>query len=213
MLKSRTWKKTGIVTAILVLVLVVIGIAAPRILDLNRYHDLIVSEVQKATGGQITLGRISWGFTHRLWLEVDGFSIANASAFAGDVKLTRLYASISLPRLLTRKVVVKKLQLESPGIKYRLEPGTQDADSPADNTTYAGVQLPVVVEIEHLAIEVDRLELSDSLTLPDETLLHVFSDIELTVTSVAPEAVMAFNVSLQDKAPVRSWFTCSTGNL
>ncbi len=90
MMNTRTWKKAGIVTAILVLVLVVIGIAAPRLLDLNRYHGLIVSEVQKASGGQVTLGHISWGFTHRLWLEVDGFSIANASAFAGDVELTRL---------------------------------------------------------------------------------------------------------------------------
>ncbi len=201
MMKSRTWKKTGIVTVIPALVVIVFGMAAPRFLDLNRYHGFIVTEVQKASGGQVTLGRISWGFTHRLWLEVDGFSIANPSAFTGDVKLTRLYASISLPRLLTRKVLVKKLQLESPGIKYRLEPGTQGTDAAAGNTITAGVQLPVEVEIERLAIEVDRLELSDSLTLPGETLLHVFTDVELTATSVAPETVMAFNVSLQDKAP------------
>jgi uncharacterized protein involved in outer membrane biogenesis len=174
-MKSRTWKKTGIVTGIPALVVIVFGMAAPRFLDLNRYHDFIVSEVQKATGGQVTLGHISWGFTHRLWLEVDGLSIANATAFAGDFKLTRLYASISIPRLLTRKLVVKKLQLESPGIKYRLEPGTQGTDAAAGNTTTAGVQLPVEVEIERLAIEVDRLDLSDSLTLPGETLLHIFT--------------------------------------
>ena len=43
----------------LVFVVVTIGIATPRLLDLNNYHGLIVSELQEATGGQVTIGRIS----------------------------------------------------------------------------------------------------------------------------------------------------------
>jgi uncharacterized protein involved in outer membrane biogenesis len=105
-MKTRAWKKAGVVTGILAIVLVVFGIAAPRFLDLNRYHGFIVSEVEKNTGGQVKVGRITWGITHHLWLEVDEFSITDASAFEGDVRLTRLYASISIPRLLTRKVAV-----------------------------------------------------------------------------------------------------------
>ena len=97
-MKTRTWKKLGIILGVLALVLVIIGIVTPMFLDLNRYHGFIVSEVEKAVGGKVKLGRISWGLTHRIWLEVDGFSIIDASAFPGDVKLTRIYASVSIPR-------------------------------------------------------------------------------------------------------------------
>ena len=197
-MESRKWRTTGIFASILILTVITIGIATPRLLDLNRYHGLIVSELQKATGGQVTIGRITWGVTHRLWLEVDGVSITDASAFTGDVKLSRLYASVSIPPLLAKKVVVKKLQLEGPSIKYRLEP---DSTAPAaGDPGPAGYQLPVEVGIERLAVRFDRLELSDSLTLPGQTLVRVFSDVDLTASPVAPEAVMVFNVSLKDKA-------------
>ena len=106
-MKIFGWKKLGIILGTTVLVLVVLGIVVPKLLDLNRYHGAIVSEVEKAVGGQVKLGRISWGITHRIWLEIDGFSIIDASAFPGDVKLTRIYTSVSIPPLLTKKVVRK----------------------------------------------------------------------------------------------------------
>jgi hypothetical protein len=109
-MKTRAWKKLGISLGILVLVLVIIGIVTPMLLDLNRYQGFIVSEVEKAVGGKVKLGRISWGIRHRIWLEVDGFTIIDASAFSGDVKLTHLYTTVSIPQLLTKKVVVKNLQ-------------------------------------------------------------------------------------------------------
>ncbi|MGA6927364.1 MAG: hypothetical protein WBY88_16875, partial [Desulfosarcina sp.] len=89
-MRTRGSKKAGILLGAIVLVLIIIALAAPLVLDLNRYHGLIVSEVKKVVGGTVKLGRISWGITHRVWLEVDGFSVVGASAFQGDVKLTRV---------------------------------------------------------------------------------------------------------------------------
>ena len=200
-MKPRTWKKYGIILGSLVLVLLIIVILTPKLLDLNRYHGLIVSEVEKAVGGQVKLGRISWGIAHRIWLEVDGFSITAATAFPGDVKLTRMAASISIPQLLTKKVVLKNLQLESAEVKFRLAPATTDTGPPADSTKSAGVDLPVEIEIQKLAVAIKRLELDDALSLPGQTLVHVFADVDLAATNVAPEEVMAFNLSLRDSAP------------
>ena len=149
-MKTHTWKKSGIILGILALVLVIIGIVTPKLLDLNRYHGYIVSEVKKAVGGQVKLGRISWGITHRIWLEVDGFSIIDASAFPGDVKLTHIYTSVSIPQLLSKKVVLKNLRLKSSGVKFRLEPATKETGQPADGTKSASVHLPVEIEIQQL---------------------------------------------------------------
>ena len=197
-MEARKWRRTGIIAGLLIFIVVTSGLVAPRLLDLNTYHGLIVSELQEATGGQVTIGRISWGFTHCLWLEVDGLSITDASAFAGGVEFSRLYASVSIPSLLARKVVVKSLQLEGPGMKFRLEPDV--TDPAAAHTESASYQLPIELEIDQLTFEVDRLELSDSLTLPGQTVVHEFSDVDLTASPVTPDTVMAFNLSLQDKA-------------
>ena len=63
-MKTRGWEKLGLILGILALVMILIGIVTPKLLDLNRYHGYIVSEVEKIVGGQVTLGRISWGITH-----------------------------------------------------------------------------------------------------------------------------------------------------
>jgi uncharacterized protein involved in outer membrane biogenesis len=200
-MKTRTWKKLGIILGILALVLIIIGIVTPMFLDLNRYHGFIVSEVEKAVGGKVKLGRISWGLTHRLWLEVDGFSIIDASAFPGDVKLTRIYASVSIPRLLTKKVALKNLRLESSEVKFRLQPAAKDTGPPAGGIKSDGVHLPVEIEIQQLAVAIKRLELDDALSLPGHTRVHVFSDVDLAATNIAPAKVMTFNLALRDKTP------------
>jgi hypothetical protein len=200
-MKTRGSKKAGILLGAIVLVLIIIALAAPLILDLNRYHGLIVSEVEKAVGGTVKLGRISWGVAHRVWLEVDGFSVVGASAFPGDVKLTRLYTSISIPQLLTKKVVLKNLRLELSEVNFRLQPVAKDIGPSAGGTYPTGVHLPVEIEIQQMAVAIKRLELDDALSLPGQTLMHVFTDVDLTATNIAPAKVMTFNLALRDKAP------------
>lgn len=117
------------ILSILAVFLILIVMITPKLIDLNQYNGLIVSEVQKAVGGKVKLGRISWGISHSIWLKVDGFSITGASAFPGDVKLTRIYANVSIHPLLARKVVLKKLLLESSEVRMRLEPGTAESQS------------------------------------------------------------------------------------
>ena len=46
----------------------------------NRYRHRIVSELETALGGNVRIGRIAWGITTGLWVEVYEFSVAGASA-------------------------------------------------------------------------------------------------------------------------------------
>ena len=54
-MQTGTWRKIVTGVALAALGLIVLGLAAPRFVDLNRYHDLIVSELEKSTGGRVTL--------------------------------------------------------------------------------------------------------------------------------------------------------------
>ena len=121
-MKTRKWKKTGIILGILAILCIIVVLIIPKVLDLNQYNDRIVSEIEKATGGKATLGSVSWGLSNGLWLEADNFSIKDASAFPVDIEIARLYVKASILPLLSKKVELKTVMVESPVIKVSLEP-------------------------------------------------------------------------------------------
>jgi len=102
-MKPATGKKLATVLGVLVLSAVIAGLLIPRLLDPDRWHNRIVSELEKALGGKVNIEDISWGFLKGLWLEVQGVEITGASAFPLDVKLSRLYADVSILPLLGKK--------------------------------------------------------------------------------------------------------------
>ncbi len=173
----------------------------PKLLDPNRYHGLIVSEIETAVGGKVTLGRMSWGITHRIWVEIDGLSIVGASAIPGDVELTRIHGGLSIPQLLFRKLVFNDVRLESSETRFRLEPTIEETGSSGGGTESADAPLPFEIEIQKLVVAINRLEVDDALSLPGQKQTHVFGDVELTATDLAPGRVMAFDLSLQGKSP------------
>jgi uncharacterized protein involved in outer membrane biogenesis len=66
--KSTRWKKVGILLAIVLAVVIAAALIIPQFFDLNRYNGLITSELQKAMGGEVTLGQLSWGISNGVWL-------------------------------------------------------------------------------------------------------------------------------------------------
>lgn len=183
------------------LVLVMLALLTPKLLDPNRYHGLIVSEIETAVGGKVTLGRMSWGIRHRIWLEIDGLSIVGASAFPGDVELTRVHGALSIPQLLLGKLVFDDVQLESSETRIRLEPASQETGAPAGDTESADAPLPFEIEIQQLVVAINRLEVDDALSLPGQEQTHVLGDVELTAADLAPGRVVTFDLSLQDESP------------
>ena len=111
-MKSTRWKKVGIVLAVLMVVAIAAALIIPQFFDLNRYNGLITSELEKAIGGKVTLGHLSWGISNGVWLEADGFTSKGATSFPVDLDLSRIYAKVSILPLLSKKVVVDTLLLE-----------------------------------------------------------------------------------------------------
>lgn len=229
-MKSRGWKKLGIILSVLAIIVILIIVIVPKFINLNRYNGLITAEVQKAVGGKVNLGHLSWGISNGIWLEADGFSITDATAFPGDIRLSRIYTKISIPALFTKTILANELLLEGSEVKLRIEsstagkaiPAPQEAKTksetsppgaplteervtkpeelPEDGTKPAGFQLPVKIEIRRLSVKVERFELNDALTLPGQTQVHVFSDVDIGATHIVPGEEMAFNFALHDTA-------------
>ena len=121
-MKTRGWKKLGVIIGIVTVVFISAVIIFLKLTDLNRYNPLIVTQVEKAIGGEVGLGNLSWGISDGIWLEINDFSIHGASAFPVDVRLSRIYIHVSISPLLEKKLVVNNLLLEGAEVSMRLAP-------------------------------------------------------------------------------------------
>lgn len=219
-MNSTRWKKVGIVLAAVLAVVIATALIIPRFFDLNRYNGLVTSELEKAMGGKVTLGPLSWGISNGVWLEADGFSSKGATAFPGDLDLSRIYAKVSILPLLSKKVVVDKLLLERPVVEVNLappspkgnksatKPGSEGAEkptseegpTPGDGSTSPRSPLPVDIRIEKLKVAQGRIRVSESLTLPGQKTVHNFADVLIQATNLAPGKKIGFKVALRDEA-------------
>ena len=209
-MQSTRRKKIGIILTVLLVVAVVAALIIPEFIDLNRYNGLITSELEKAMGGKVTLGHLSWGISNGVWLEADGFTTRGTTVFPGDADLSRLYARVSLLPLLSKKVVVDKLLLENPLVALNLAPSQAqgkkvpsaavDTSASGDKKSSAGSPLPVEIRIEQLKVQNGRIRLEDSLTLPGQKVVYNFADVFIEATNLAPGQEMAFQLALRDEA-------------
>ena len=203
-MKFLRWKKVGIVLGALAVLIAAAMIIVPKLLDLNRYNSLITKQVEKALGGKVRLGHISWGIAKDLYIEADGFSISNASTFPLDLEISRIYAEVSPIPLLSKKVVIKELLLEGAVVKIRLEPKRSVPiepvirDKPATVPVKEPAPLPVQILIEKLKIKEGQAGIEDSLTVPEQKFARIFKDIEIQATHLIPGEEILFQISLRD---------------
>jgi hypothetical protein len=201
-MKPTKRKKLAIALGSLILLVLLAVLLVPKLLDPDRWHQRIVSELEKALGGKVSIGDISWGILKGLWLEVDGFEITGASAFPMDVKLSRLDADVAILPLLEKRIILKDLRLGSPDVRLRLRPRSRETAQeqkplPA-GANPAGVALPI--EIEQLIVTNGKVRVEDSLTLPARPIVRQFGDIEIKAKNLAPGREMLFEVSMKDEA-------------
>ncbi|MGB6928230.1 MAG: AsmA family protein, partial [Syntrophobacteria bacterium] len=219
-MKSTRWKKVGIVLAVVLVVVIAAALIIPQFFDLNRYNKLITSELEKAMGGTVTLGHLSWGISNGVWLKAEGFTSEGATVFPGELDLSRIYAKVSILPLLSKKVVVDKLLLDKPVVALNLAPSppegkkaatkpgsegpekptSEDTSTPSDGPTSRSSSLPVEIRIEELKIDKGRIRLSDSLTLPGQKTVYNLADVLIQATNLAPGKKIGFKLALRDEA-------------
>lgn len=119
------WLRWTLASFVAVVVLLVVVLALlPTFIDVNRYRDRVVAEVERALGRQITLDRLSLSFLPTPTLGLEGLVVGVAGAPAegpippGErfVALDRLELKLRLLPLLSRRIDVSRLVLERPEI-------------------------------------------------------------------------------------------------
>ena len=112
----RRW--TFIVLAVLAVAVAAVALLLPRIVDLNKYRAPITARIEQATGGEASVGSISWGIANGLRLQVEGLTLRNAAVLPGDIELPRIDATLSVLPLLKEELVVQELRLERPVLAW-----------------------------------------------------------------------------------------------
>src|SRR4051794_4326751 len=103
----------------LLVLLVIVLLAAPFFLDVNRYHDRIQSELQKKLGRQVSLGTMHLSLIPFAF-KVENAVIAEDPQFAKGSNFAQaqeLYVTAALMPLLHGDVQIKSLELRQPKIE------------------------------------------------------------------------------------------------
>ncbi len=119
---------------LVVLVLLVAAVAAVRfLLPAERLVRLAVTRVERATGADVELGRVSLRFWPRLHMLVEGGRVSASGAGAARgalvgyaVEWRRLAVALSWRDLLRRRVTVTRLELDGPVVTVVTRPGAHD---------------------------------------------------------------------------------------
>jgi len=208
---STTWKRVGIVLAVVAVVVIAAALIVPRFIDLNRYNGFITAQLEAATGGKVTLGPLTWGISNGVWLEADGFALKGPSRFPGDVNLSRMYAKVSVLPLLSKRVVIDEVLLQSPVVELNLAPSPDrekkvktgpavKAPAGGDSAPSADkirVPLPVEIIVEELNVEKGQIRLQELL---GQQVSRVFSDVQIRGRNLAPGKQMDFQFAFRDEA-------------
>lgn len=162
-------RKILIGAGILLLVALVVIIAIPLLVPVERYRGLIESQAEKMTGREVSIGGpISLSVFPRLALEVEDLRIANPPGARRPqmASLERLELGVALWPLLDRRIEVEKLVLVEPQIGlvvdesgrpnwHFAQQAEQQAEEAPETATQPGREL--AVEIAEVAIEDGRL--------------------------------------------------------
>ena len=206
-MKANRWKKLGILLGLLAVLVIAAVIVVPKLIDLNNYRALIAEEITKAVGGEVKLGRIKWGIGKEIWVEMDGFSISGSSRLPGDLNIARIYGEVSTIPLMSKKVIIKNLRLESPDAKIQLKPSPGKAVQPKEalpkyepGEVTAPSPLPVEIMILEVSLKNGQITVDDTKTQPGQKVVRTFSDVNIVVTNLIPGQKIPFRVDLRDEA-------------
>jgi AsmA protein len=208
-------RKLGITILIIALVVVVMALVLPSVINVNRYHGRIQSELQTRLGRQVTLGQLRLSLIP-LAIRVDNAVIREDPAFQTGhpfAQVQELDVHVALLPLMHREVNVQSLSLHKPQIEIvRNRAGIwnfANLSSPAE-TPAAPAQKPAPstpapqptsakgneVEISNLKILDGQVALTDAEKNQPRT---VYNHIDLSVNGYAPDK--AFDITAAAHLP------------
>lgn len=206
-MKTSRHKVWLTVLAIISSIVLLLLLALPKLLSLNRYRDTLQNLAAEHLGVQLQLGPMRWGISpnNSIWLEAETVTMAGAFLPAASLSAGKVTIKFAVSPLLQRKLVIKDILLQSPVLKLQLrdqaEPKAVETAKDDSATTAPTFSL----ELTSLRIENGELIFSDKRS--DEQLpeLH-FSDITATIMQPEPGAKTELTLALQQMSPkLEAW--------
>ncbi|MGH9790788.1 MAG: AsmA family protein, partial [Candidatus Acidiferrales bacterium] len=107
------------IVLIVIAVLLVIGLAAPYLLDANKYRGQIIAAIEKETGRKAEIGNIEARLIPTIGIVIEGVSIGNPPNFAPGnlLEVESIKGSLAwMPLLLQREFKLSSIELVRPKI-------------------------------------------------------------------------------------------------
>jgi uncharacterized protein involved in outer membrane biogenesis len=211
-------RKLGIGVLILVVLLVAAALLVPRLIDVNRYHNLIQAELEKQLGRQVSLGEIGLSLFPPS-LNAKNAVIADAPGFGEGQQpfatIEQLSFSMRFWPLLHHEVDIESLQLERPRIELIRnkegiwnfaslgQPQTPAATPPAQSQPSAPApskepgatsQQPGQFTLAQLVIHDGQLAVTDQQNREPRS---VYDHIDLDLNDFAPDKPFSIRASVQ----------------
>jgi AsmA protein len=194
-------RKLGVIVLIIVALVVIVAFVVPSLVDINRYHDRIQSELQKRLGRPVSLGSMHLSLLP-LAIRVDNAVIGEDPAFHTGhpfAEAQELDVRAKLLPLLHRDVQVESLKLQKPQIELVRDPrGTWNFASLGHPSATPQTQPSKSneVSISDLEIVDGQIAITDFQKRQPRT---VYDHIDVAVKGYAPD--QAFDLSVAAHLP------------
>jgi uncharacterized protein involved in outer membrane biogenesis len=144
-------RKTGLILvgsiAIFLLALIFI---VPTLINVDRYRPQVISYLQRQTGKQVEIARLSLTF-FPVAIHIDHLGVKNPPVFPSGyvVQVARIDAELSIGALLHRQVVVKSLVLDEPILNVTSDPdGPWNFENPQSSNSKGAFALAVIEKVQ-----------------------------------------------------------------
>ncbi len=153
--------------------LLVLAIAVPFLVDINRYRPQVVQRIREETGKPAEIGWLKLSVLPSFSIRVDNFSLGNPSGFPkGEfLKTRRIIAEVDARALLDRRVVIKSLEITEPTLnmlqdargKWNFENPPKPRQDPKNSSDGAAAfSLGVISKVEVAHARLSAASLLDS---------------------------------------------------
>ena len=202
-MKSKRIQKLGIAAAVFAVLVVVAAVIIPKLIDLNRYRGLIVTELEKAVEGKVEIGSLAWGISNGISLSVEGFSIQNADVVPVDFNIDRIAIKVAILPLLKKTVIINSLHLQRPIVRVKLpferpQEKTSTRNQASSESTDTG--LPVTIVISKIDLVDGQVTIEDALSSAGRAQAHVLDNVRLQGTNLVPGEKMQFSLAFKEVA-------------
>jgi AsmA protein len=155
------WAKIGIAV---VAVLIVIALAVPYFLDVDRYRDSLASALQKQTGRPVTLGKIKASVFPAIAVVVQDLHVGNPAGFpAGDViSAEEIRGSLAIGPLLQRKIHVNSFELVHPKLTLLSNPDGSNNYTFASSSATPPAAAPATSDSGMSLDQIDTINLTNA---------------------------------------------------